>query len=264
MSKLFQKLSQLQEAQQEKTRQESAPLSLKTLPPREGASSRRSEPLGFFVLGLFSGILLSGLTAYMWVSSLEDNKMAFSPEYFSSSPATVTELPPAKIPQGITLPTVVTASSPTAMPAKPLEPATRNEDVITLAKAKEEPLTPTKQKLQVAATAVEPKHPMQATDQPLAVASPTKTTIPVSKTPGKYPQASERLLTKTDLSGISKTELKLMRNEIFARHSYVFQSTKMTDYFEEQGWYSAKHKNVNTMLTETERLNIELILRAEK
>lgn len=38
---------------------------------------------------------------------------------------------------------------------------------------------------------------------------------------GQYPFASERLLTEDDLAGRSAYDLKIMRNEIFARHGYI-------------------------------------------
>lgn len=36
-----------------------------------------------------------------------------------------------------------------------------------------------------------------------------------------YPQASERCLTSDDVSNLTGWELKILRNEIFARHGYI-------------------------------------------
>ena len=76
---------------------------------------------------------------------------------------------------------------------------------------------------------------------------------------GRFPQASERLLTDSDLRYLSKEELKIMRNEIFARHGYIFQTEAMKTYFRNQSWYSPLYSNVNAMLTGIEHKNIALI-----
>jgi hypothetical protein len=55
--------------------------------------------------------------------------------------------------------------------------------------------------------------------------------------PGLYPQASERLLTDADLSGLSADQLRLMRNEIFARNGRVFVDPALREYFSAQPWY---------------------------
>ena len=50
-----------------------------------------------------------------------------------------------------------------------------------------------------------------------------------------------------------------MRNEIFARHGYIFKSEEMINYFSEQSWYSPTNNDVISLLTVIERKNIELI-----
>ncbi|MFO1152787.1 MAG: TIR domain-containing protein [Rhodospirillales bacterium] len=60
---------------------------------------------------------------------------------------------------------------------------------------------------------------------------------PSGSPPGVYPQASERLLTDADLSGLSADQLRLMRNEIFARHGRAFVDPALRDYFSAQPWY---------------------------
>ena len=84
-------------------------------------------------------------------------------------------------------------------------------------------------------------------------------TSTVSSIPGRFPQASERFLTASDLQYLSKEELKIMRNEIFARHGYIFQTQVMKTYFQNQSWYSPQHSNVNSLLTNIEQKNIALI-----
>ena len=76
---------------------------------------------------------------------------------------------------------------------------------------------------------------------------------------GRFPQASERLLTFDDVRNLSKTDLKIMRNEIFARRGYIFKTSDMKTYFEYQSWYSPKYDDVTPLFTEIEKKNISLI-----
>ena len=80
---------------------------------------------------------------------------------------------------------------------------------------------------------------------------------------GRFPHASERLLTASDLQYLSKEDLRIMRNEIFARHGYIFQTQAMKTYFQNQSWYSPRYNNVNSMLSSIEQKNIALIQRYE-
>jgi hypothetical protein len=76
---------------------------------------------------------------------------------------------------------------------------------------------------------------------------------------GRFPQGSQRLLSSSDLSGLSKYDLRIMRNEIFARHGYIFTTAEMKNYFSKQSWYTPRYGNVTSMLTNIEQKNIELI-----
>jgi hypothetical protein len=76
---------------------------------------------------------------------------------------------------------------------------------------------------------------------------------------GIYPQGSSRVLSSSDLSGLSKQELKIMRNEIYARHGYIFKTAEMKAYFANQGWYQGQFDEVASKLTSIEQQNIELI-----
>ena len=76
---------------------------------------------------------------------------------------------------------------------------------------------------------------------------------------GKYQYASERVLTSDEIANIDKYELKLIKNEIFARYGYIFKTAEMKAYFESQPWYQPKHDDVTTFLSEIEKTNIKLI-----
>lgn len=78
--------------------------------------------------------------------------------------------------------------------------------------------------------------------------------------PGVYPEASYQELKPENLNKLSKKELSLIRNEIFARYGYRFRKDgTMNIYFEQQPWYRAQHDNVNAFLTAVETFNILLI-----
>ncbi|MDR1761785.1 MAG: YARHG domain-containing protein [Bacteroidales bacterium] len=82
---------------------------------------------------------------------------------------------------------------------------------------------------------------------------------------GTYPFVSKRILTEQELETYSLDELKIMRNEIFARYGFTFQKGgEMEKYFCEQKWYKGRrYKNVDQWLTEIELQNIETIKKVE-
>ncbi len=81
--------------------------------------------------------------------------------------------------------------------------------------------------------------------------------------PGRYPDASMRLLGHVDVCNLSKEELRLMRNEIFARHGYIFKSADLNEYFNRQPWYSGRYSDVSSMLSEVENKNVAFIKQYE-
>ncbi|MBK6263604.1 YARHG domain-containing protein [Marivirga sp. S37H4] len=79
---------------------------------------------------------------------------------------------------------------------------------------------------------------------------------------GKCPEASIRVIPIEELKIYSKEELRLMRNEIFARYGYTFKSPQLADYFNRQTWYHQNPKTneeVESYLTNIEIRNIESI-----
>ena len=69
-------------------------------------------------------------------------------------------------------------------------------------------------------------------------------TIPIeqpqtSAQSGSYilPQSSERLLTDSDVDGMSYDDMQMAINEIYARHGRKFSSQSVQSYFDEQSWY---------------------------
>lgn len=72
--------------------------------------------------------------------------------------------------------------------------------------------------------------------------------------------SSVMLLNRNYLAGIkSKRELRLMRNEILARHGYVFQSKELQSLFSAKSWYRPAKSNKSIRLSVIEQHNLELI-----
>ena len=66
-----------------------------------------------------------------------------------------------------------------------------------------------------------------------------------------------------EIKNKSLDELRIMRNEIFARHGYIFKSDDLSKYFSSYDWYAPKHDNVNHLLTEIDKANIAYIVEQE-
>ena len=81
---------------------------------------------------------------------------------------------------------------------------------------------------------------------------------------GRFPEGSDRYLNTSELYRLSQWDLKVMRNEIFARHGYIFQTQEMRDYFLKQRWYEPRYNDVNNMLSKIEKENVDLIKQFER
>ncbi|MEJ0106556.1 MAG: YARHG domain-containing protein [Bacteroidota bacterium] len=49
---------------------------------------------------------------------------------------------------------------------------------------------------------------------------------------------------------MNQYDLKILRNEIYARHGLLFTNEEMKQYFNLQDWYKPQYAEVNTYLTE--------------
>jgi len=50
-----------------------------------------------------------------------------------------------------------------------------------------------------------------------------------------------------------------MRNEIYARHGYVFSSADLKAHFAKMSWYKPLNDNSKVQLSQLEQLNVDLI-----
>jgi uncharacterized coiled-coil protein SlyX len=89
---------------------------------------------------------------------------------------------------------------------------------------------------------------------PLALATALMATIAYSDI---IPLSSDRMISERDLLGMDQATLRLARNEIFARHGYIFKSDELSTYFSQFEWYVPKTRDVQ--LSDIEQNNVDLI-----
>lgn len=71
------------------------------------------------------------------------------------------------------------------------------------------------------------------------------------------PFSSTRELSYADMADKSLYELRIARNEIYARHGYIFQDESLQKYFDNKSWYTPVSRDV--LLSEVERRNVAFI-----
>lgn len=142
------------------------------------------------------------------------------------------------------------------IPAEPDKPTGDEIPAEPDAPAEEEPDAPTED---------EP-----AEDEPTEPDEPAEPDTPVESEPTDtgyiFPDSSERLLTEADLQGLSSWELKIARNEIYARHGRRFNSQELQNYFDSRDWYRGTidpASFTDEMLSDIELANVQLLKAAE-
>ncbi|WP_289055981.1 YARHG domain-containing protein [Carboxylicivirga marina] len=79
-------------------------------------------------------------------------------------------------------------------------------------------------------------------------------------------QLSKKLIeSNVDLRTLSLSDLRLLRNEIYARKGYIFKSTELSLHFQKFQWYKPKYegKEIDNYLTEIDKSNIKWIVDIE-
>lgn len=71
-------------------------------------------------------------------------------------------------------------------------------------------------------------------------------------------------LTDEDVYDLTKEQLRILRNTIYARHGRIFKDAKLRDYFSGFSWYEPRYKEINlNSLSDIEKHNITLIQKYE-
>ena len=81
------------------------------------------------------------------------------------------------------------------------------------------------------------------------------------------PGSDSRYLTMEDIRGLDSEQLRIARNEIYARHGRRFKDSGLQAYFDSQSWYNgtiAPDDFAESYLNDYERKNADLILKYEK
>ncbi len=81
------------------------------------------------------------------------------------------------------------------------------------------------------------------------------------------PDSDSRYYTESELSDLSSDELRLARNEIYARHGRKFDSTDLQEYFGSQSWYKGTidpDDFQESSLNEYEKANLDTIMAVEE
>ncbi len=92
-----------------------------------------------------------------------------------------------------------------------------------------------------------------------------------SSTSSSYilPDSNSRYYSRSELASLSASELRLARNEIYARHGRLFNDSSLQEYFNNKTWYSGTvdaatfDANINSYLNEYELANLLLIIELE-
>lgn len=95
----------------------------------------------------------------------------------------------------------------------------------------------------------------------------TEDTI-VSEAEYILPKSDKEKLTRVDLEGLTKEQLRLARNEIYARHGMIFGVSDLDNYFATKSWYKPtipfKDFDNKVEMSIVEEQNIMLIQQVEK
>lgn len=89
--------------------------------------------------------------------------------------------------------------------------------------------------------------------------------------PDEYilPECETRIYTREELSALSKDELRLARNEIYARHGRKFSAEDLRNYFQNKSWYTPLYEAAefdakgDSVLNDCEIANRNLIVELE-
>jgi hypothetical protein len=85
----------------------------------------------------------------------------------------------------------------------------------------------------------------------------------VALAPGDMELFENKLISEAMLRGLSLHELRLLRNEIYARHGRVFKTLWLQQYFGSQMWYDANENFKDEEMSGPDKTNVETIVAYE-
>lgn len=85
----------------------------------------------------------------------------------------------------------------------------------------------------------------------------------VALLPGDMQFFENKAITEQMLHGLSLHELRLLRNEVYARHGRMFRADWLQQYFFFQPWYTPDQNFKDEQLSGNDKLNVETIVKYE-
>jgi len=85
----------------------------------------------------------------------------------------------------------------------------------------------------------------------------------VALLPGDMEFFENKAITDQMLQGLSLHELRLLRNEVYARHGRMFRAEWLQQYFFSQPWYTPDENFKDEELSGNDKLNVETIVKYE-
>ena len=98
----------------------------------------------------------------------------------------------------------------------------------------------------------------------LTIATAQKKSRKLALAPGDMELFENKLISEQMLHGLSLNELRLLRNEVYARHGRQFQAPWLSQYFFSQPWYQPDENFKDEELSGPDKQNVETIVAYEK
>jgi hypothetical protein len=86
---------------------------------------------------------------------------------------------------------------------------------------------------------------------------------PANVSPLEDPSQLDHVITVDQLSNLSRRDLRILRNTVYARHGRQFKSQLLQEYFDNMSWYQADPAFTEKQLTKVDVTNIRLIKSVE-
>lgn len=162
----------------------------------------------------------------------------------------------------------VVVEEPITKPVKDPQTGTKPEETPEEDPAEEAPTETPEEETQEPTDEETSEEEPEETPEEQPEEQPEEETKPsVSETEWFFPDSSERLLTDADIAGLSKAELQIARNEIYARHGRKFNNPDLQAWFNSCSWYKGTIEpadfNEQLIFNETELANVYFLKAAE-
>ena len=124
----------------------------------------------------------------------------------------------------------------------------------------------TKDKVEFILPETAPTTTEPTTEAPTTTTGPTTSAVadPTRSTSGYLFPSDSQLLTTEYLDTLSNDQIDLIRNEIYARHGYIFRKEKYRTYFQSQSWYRGTESDMDKVqekFNDYEMKNIDILVK---